>query len=177
MGVLFHHSPCSSPLPLHPDIFIYFLIFHIRISSPSRSRRASHTLSSSIYSAQVTRISPSSILNYCDCIFYFPLFLLALPVLSLFHITTNPCLFRTSYRSLSSPDVLVCLSVFFLCPCAGCGLPTLPFLDFLTTLSTYSHLQYTVYVQVALDPFPLDTSFLYCSFYLSSCLLPLSIVY
>jgi hypothetical protein len=144
--VRFHHSP--SLLPLHPDIFISFLLIRI---SRSRSRRLSISilLPSSIYSIHK---SPAC-LHPLHPLPYILFTLVSPPSFNRFFVSYSrkgPCLFRTIYKSFCFPKLLS--TVFSLCPCAA--------------LSTSHNPLYAWFVLPYIH---------YCSFYLPFFLLPLSI--
>ena len=92
--VRFHHSP--SLLPLHPDIFISFLLIRI---SRSRSRRLSISILYHLPSTLSTSHPHVSIPYILSRIFYLPLFLLPLSIVSLYHIHAQPLVSSEQFTS------------------------------------------------------------------------------
>jgi len=141
--VRFHHSP--SLLPLHPDIFISFLLIRI-------SRRLSISILYHLQSTLSTSHPHVPIPYILSRIFCLPLFLLPLSIVSLYHIHAQPLV---SSEQFTSPFVS-----------RNCSLQCFPFVLPCAALSTSHNPLYAWFVLPYIH---------YCSFYLPFFLLPLSI--
>jgi hypothetical protein len=100
--------------PLHPDILIPFL--HIRISR-FRSRRLNISILYHLQSTLYTSHPYVSFRYILSGMFYFPLFLLPLSILGLYHITHKPSTFPNNLQVLLLSGKLISMSVFPLSLC------------------------------------------------------------